>query len=147
MNPVGAVLSGLVTGSRWKIMQLRKRGNQARQSGRQSDASAVAPAPVCLSDLNVLPLWGPVLNADANAPLTLNQVRVRKLTFIVLVTCSHCPHTQRALTPERPSSHTGGAMYSHTQIAQEPSCHGNCNFEVAHCDVIKDSDLKSFCVW
>lgn len=54
---------------------------KAGQSGRQSDASAVAPAPpVCLSDLNVLPLWGPVLNTDANAPLTLNQVRARKLT-------------------------------------------------------------------
>lgn len=61
---------------------------------------------------------------------------------IVPVTCSHCPHTQRALTPERPRSHTReAAMYSHTPMAQEPSCCGNCNFEVAHCDVIKASDL------
>lgn len=36
--------------------------------GGQSDGSGVAHTPVCSSDLNVLPLWGPVLNADANAP-------------------------------------------------------------------------------
>lgn len=87
---------------------------KAGQSGRQSDASAVAPAPVCLSDLNVLPLWGPVLNADANTPLTLNQVRVRKLTFIVLVTCSHCPHTASSHTGETELSHQRGHVQSHS---------------------------------
>lgn len=107
-------------------MQLRKRD-------RQAAASAAAPAPVCLSDLNVLPLWGSVLNADANAPLTLNH--------------SHSACDLLSLPTHTASSHAGEAMYSHTQMAQEPSCCGNCSFEVAHCDVITASDLKSFCVW
>lgn len=34
----------------------------------QSGGSGVAHACVCSRVLNVLPLWGPVLNADANAP-------------------------------------------------------------------------------
>lgn len=42
---------------------------KAGQPSSQSDGSAVARAHACSSDLNMLPLWGPVLNADANAPL------------------------------------------------------------------------------
>lgn len=34
--------------------------------GWQSDSSGVAHTCVCSSDLNVLPLWGTVLNADTN---------------------------------------------------------------------------------
>lgn len=36
--------------------------------GGQSDGSGVAHAHVCSSDLNVLPLWGLALNADADGP-------------------------------------------------------------------------------
>lgn len=36
--------------------------------GGQADGSGVAYTHVCSSDLNVLPLWGPALNADANTP-------------------------------------------------------------------------------
>lgn len=62
LSLVKAVASVLVTGPEDCTTE------GAGLPGGPSDGSGVTRARVCSSDLNVLPLWGPVSNADAHAP-------------------------------------------------------------------------------